>query len=102
MCGVAEIPTRFVWLCCGCGSWARAGGIEAHKAKTSALASVCWDVPRDALRLILFVLLNLGHAAVDAKFGTGDEAALVGRQKQRRCGDLLGLAHAAERNLGGQ
>jgi hypothetical protein len=46
--------------------------------------------------------LDLGHAAVDAQFGTGDEAAVVGGQKH--CGgcDLFRAAQPAERYRRGE
>jgi hypothetical protein len=42
--------------------------------------------------------LDLGHAAVDEEFDTGDVAAVVGGQEHGRLGDLVGRSHAPERD----
>jgi hypothetical protein len=43
-------------------------------------------------------LSSLSHAAVDAEFHAGDEAAFVAREKQGGGRDLFGPAEAAQRN----
>src|SRR5258706_12619464 len=43
---------------------------------------------------------DLREATIDEKFGAVDEAGIVGGQEQKRLGDFLPLADAAERNLG--
>src|ERR1700751_1811730 len=40
--------------------------------------------------------LDLGHAAIDAQLDAGDEAAVIGGQKQCGGGDLLGAAQPVE------
>ena len=46
-------------------------------------------------RRLLVYLSNLSHAAVDAEFRAGDEAAFVAREKQGGGRDLFGSAEAA-------
>src|SRR4249920_2516162 len=46
----------------------------------------------------LVCLSNLSHAAIDAEFRTGDEAAFVAREKQGGGRDLFGPAESAQRN----
>jgi hypothetical protein len=41
-------------------------------------------------------LLNLGEAAIDAQFGAGHEAAVIGRQEQGGGRDLFRAAHPIE------
>src|SRR6516162_8978812 len=48
--------------------------------------------------LIRGVVFNQ-HAAIDGQRDAGDHARRVTRQKQNRVGDILGLAHAAQRDL---
>src|ERR1700722_340151 len=48
-----------------------------------------------------FLVLDLGHAAVDEKFCAGYEAAVVGGQEDNGFGDFAGGADAAQGNGGG-
>src|SRR6266404_2035318 len=45
--------------------------------------------------------LNRCHSAIDDQFRAGDEAAGIRGEEDHRFGDLIGLAHASQRYLGG-
>ena len=66
---------------------------DGASAMTRSTASSTTSSPRPSPAL----LERGGHAAVDGELGAGDVGGLVAGEEQRRLGDLLGRAEAAQR-----